>query len=127
MTSAGIPTHFCWVSPFEGFRLAELQQTLTEPAPGSVLLFDCWTPQSQRGNSHYGHCIAEVARQMLAQGKRPWIFSAANNTNSLRGIEGSGFVPRFSLKRRTRLFISTISKVSLEESPAVRMDLFPAA
>jgi O-antigen/teichoic acid export membrane protein len=81
-----------------------------------VLLFDCWTPPSQRGQGYYGLCICKVAGQLLEQGKRPWIFSAASNRSSLRGIERSGFIPRFSLKRRTRFLITTTSKVNLSES-----------
>jgi hypothetical protein len=126
-TVAGAPVHFCWVSRFHGFKMTELRQVLEEPAPGSVLLFDCWTPPSQRGLGYYGLCIASVAGQMLEQGKRPWIFSAASNVNSLRGIERSGFMPRFSLKRRTGFLVTTISKVNLTEMTSPRLDLYPAA
>jgi CelD/BcsL family acetyltransferase involved in cellulose biosynthesis len=126
-TLAGVPVHFCWVSPFQGFAMAELRQVLQEPAPGSVLLFDCWTPLSQRGQGYYGQCIAKVGGQMLETDKRPWIFSAATNVSSLRGIVKSGFIPRFSLKRRRRFLVTTISKINLSESPRARMDLYPAA
>src|SRR5437762_11653324 len=74
-TLEGVPLHFCCVSQFQGFAMAELHQTLGEPTPGSVLLFDCWTPLSQRGRGYYGQCIAKVAGQMLEMGKDPWIFS----------------------------------------------------
>ena len=121
------PGHFCWVSPFEGFYLSELQQVLKEPAPDSVLIFDCWTPSLRRGNGYYGTCIAEVANRMLAQGKRPWVFSAAENRSSLRGIEKTGFVPRFFLKRRKRFFVNTISSSEVKERPASQLDLYPAA
>jgi hypothetical protein len=123
----GVPLHFCWVSQFQGYKLTELPQVLEEPVPGSVLLFDCWTPLSQRGRGYYGQCIAKVAGQMLETGKHPWIFSAASNVSSLRGIEKSGFIPRFSLKRRTRFLVTTISKINLRESTPARMDLYPAA
>ena len=125
-TESGNPVHFCWVAPFEGFHLSELRQVLKEPAPNAVLLFDCWTPSAQRGNGHYGACIAEVAKLMLAQGKRPWIFSAAGNASSLRGIEKSGFVPRFSLKRRKKFFLTTVSSSELKNPPS-QFDLHPAA
>jgi len=123
----GVPLHFCWVSQFQGFHMAELRQTLDEPTPGSVLLFDCWTPLSQRGQGYYGQCIAKVAGQMLEKSKHPWIFSAASNVSSLRGIERSGFVPRFSLKWRRIFVVTATSKIMLNESSTPRMDLFPAA
>lgn len=126
-TEPGTPVHFCWVAPFEGFYLAELRQVLKEPAPNAALLFDCWTPSVQRGNGYYSACIAEVANVLIAQGKRPWIFSAMTNQGSLRGIEKSGFVPRFSLKRRKRLFVNTISSSEVKEPPASQFDLYPAA
>ncbi len=123
----GVPLHFCWVSQFQGFHMAELRSALEEPASGSVLLFDCWTPLSQRGQGYYGQCIAKVASQMLENGKHPWIFSAASNASSLRGIEKSGFIPRFSLKRKRRFLVTTLSKINLNESSSARMDLYPAA
>jgi len=126
-TLEGVPLHFCWASQFQGFHMAELRQTLDEPAPGSVLIFDCWTPLSQRGQGYYGQSIANVAGQMLEMGKHPWIFSAANNASSLRGIEKNGFIPRFSLKRKRRFLVTTISKINLSESTGARMDLYPAA
>ena len=107
--------------------MSELSQVLKEPVPDSVLLFDCWTPSAQRGTGYYGLCIAEVANLMLAQGKPPWIFSAASNHGSLRGIEKSGFIPRFSLKRRKRFLLTTISTSELKEGPASQFDLYPAA
>jgi len=126
-TEAGTPVHFCWVAPFEGFYLSELRQVLKGPAPNAVLLFDCWTPSALRGKGYYGACIAAVANLMLAQGKRPWIFSAASNASSLRGIEKSGFVPRFSLKRRQKFFLTTVSTSELTTSPSSEFDLYPAA
>lgn len=126
-TSTGVSVHFCWVSRFQGFEMRELRQVLEEPAPNSVLLFDCWTPPSQRGQGYYGQCIAKVAGLMIEQRKRPWIFSAAGNMSSLRGIERSGFVPRFSLKQRKRFLVTTISKVNVSEGSSPRMDLYPAA
>jgi CelD/BcsL family acetyltransferase involved in cellulose biosynthesis len=126
-TLEGVPLHFCWASQFQGFAMTELRQALEEPAPASVLLFDCWTPLSQRGQGYYGECIAKVAGQMLEKGKHPWIFSAASNVSSLRGIEKSGFIPRFSLKRKRRFLVTTISKINLSESTRARMDLYPAA
>jgi len=123
----GVPLHFCWVSQFQGFKMTELPQVLEEPVPGSVLLFDCWTPLSQRGRGYYGQCIAKVAGQMLEKGNHPWIFSTVSNVSSLRGIKRSGFIPRFSLRRKTRFLVTTISKINLSESTRARMNLYPAA
>jgi CelD/BcsL family acetyltransferase involved in cellulose biosynthesis len=126
-TPEGIPVHFCWVSRFEGFTMSELHLQLREPAAQAVLLFDCWTPQSQRGQGYYGVSISNVAARLIDKGKRPWIFSGAMNVSSLRGIEKGGFVLRFSLKRRKLFGVTKTSKITLDESNAPRMDLFPAA
>jgi hypothetical protein len=64
---------------------------------------------------------------LLAQGKRPWIFSAAGNASSLRGIEKSGFVPRFSLTSRRKFFFATVSSSDLKASSPSQFDLYPAA
>jgi len=46
-----------------------------------------------------------------------WIFSAAGNESSVRGIRKAGFVYRFSLVRRRRLFHTTIAR---SEEPSFR-------
>jgi CelD/BcsL family acetyltransferase involved in cellulose biosynthesis len=127
VAASGVPVHFCWVAPFEDFRMAELKQVLQEPAADSVLLFDCWTPLPQRGSGLYRHCISQVASRMLTSGKHPWIFSAATNPSSVRGIERAGFVPRFSLVRKKRLLLDRISKLEFKGSGGPVLDLYPAA
>lgn len=100
---AGIPLHFCWVVPFANVWIAEIGRKLDEPAPGSVLILDCWTPSAKRGNGYYAQCLQLVAQKMLAQNLHPWIFSAAENLPSLHGIARAGFVSRFTVARKTRL------------------------
>jgi CelD/BcsL family acetyltransferase involved in cellulose biosynthesis len=109
ISSSGEPVHFCWVAPFEGFKMSELRHVLREPAAGSVLLFDCWTPESGRRRGYYGLCASQVATRLRASGKRPWIFSAAANLPSVHALERAGFVQRFSLTRKKKLFLSRIS------------------
>ena len=101
----GVAVHFCWVADFGGFQMTELQAKLSAPSPHSVLLFDCWSPASFRGHGYYARAISEVAVQLRAAGKRPWIFSAAANVSSIHGIEKAGFAPGFSLTRRRVLFV----------------------
>lgn len=98
--AAGRFLHFAWTTAFDGFFLSELNAKVDAPAPDSVMLFDCWTPLSQRGKLYYGHTIALIAAETKANGKRPWIFSAATNTASVRGVEKSGFQRRYSLVRK---------------------------
>jgi CelD/BcsL family acetyltransferase involved in cellulose biosynthesis len=102
----GVAVHFCWVADFAGFQMAELQAKLIAPSPQSVLLFDCWSPDSFRGHGYYARAISEVAVQLRAAGKRPWIFSAAVNASSIHGIEKAGFAQSFSLTRRRVLFVN---------------------
>ena len=91
--------HFTWAGPFEGFYWSELNSTLEPPAPQSLILFDSWTPVSQRGRGYYAPTIAMVADKARAEGKRAWGFSASTNTTSVRGLEKAGFKRQFSVIR----------------------------
>jgi CelD/BcsL family acetyltransferase involved in cellulose biosynthesis len=98
----GIPLHLCWVAPFQGFWISELGRKLEQPVPDSVLIFDCWTPVALRGQGSYSRSLVLVAEAVLDSGKRPWIFSAMANVSSIRGIERSGFVARFSIRHKKK-------------------------
>jgi hypothetical protein len=100
INSMGTPVHFAWTTAFSGFFLAELNAKVEAPSPDAVLLFDCWTPESARGHGYYARSIGLIAEKFCSAGKRPWIFSAATNTASVRGIEKAGFQRRYSLIRR---------------------------
>lgn len=108
VTSDGKPVHFCWAKDFEGFRMDELERTLRAPSPSATLVFDCFTPPSARGNSYFATAISLLAGQLHASGKAPWIFGAATNHDSLRGIEKSGFVYRFRLGRKRIFFVNRV-------------------
>jgi CelD/BcsL family acetyltransferase involved in cellulose biosynthesis len=125
VTTDGAPVHFCWASPFDGFVMPELGQALKQLVPDSVLMFDCWTPRSQRGRGHYARCTSLVAGLMLENGKRPWIFTAA--PSSTAALERAGFVPRFSLVRERKLFFSRIAQLEFKGHKRPIMDLYPAA
>jgi CelD/BcsL family acetyltransferase involved in cellulose biosynthesis len=126
-TGAGVPVHFCWVAPFEGFRISELKQTLPQPAPRAVLLFDCWTPQSERGQGFYGVSAAMAAGALLADGKSPWIFTAASNESSLRGLRRLGIIESFTLVREKSLFATRILKRDSSTSRHPALGFHPAA
>lgn len=100
MNGEGQPVHFIWAAPFPGFYWSELDDTIEAPSPDSVLLFDAWTPHSQRGHGYYATALALAGDRIQQQGKRPWVFSAATNRSSVRGIEKMGFPRRFSIVRR---------------------------
>lgn len=104
-----VPVHFAWTTPFEGFGMAELQTRLSAPEPEAWLIFDCWTPPGVRNRGMYAVAIARVAVKLAAEGRRPWIFSAAMNAWSLRGIERAGFQYRYAMTARSRLFRRTIT------------------
>lgn len=99
---AGQYVHFAWVTPFERFFLSELNAATEAPSEACVMLFDCWTPAAQRGRGYYGYAAARIAKMMREQGKNPWIFSAASNVSSVRGLEKAGFQKRYSLVRKRR-------------------------
>lgn len=94
--------HFAWVTPFDRFFLSELNAKTEAPSNDCVMLFDCWTPASQRGRGYYGYTAASIAKMMRARGKNPWIFSAARNVSSVRGLEKAGFRKRYALVRKRR-------------------------
>jgi CelD/BcsL family acetyltransferase involved in cellulose biosynthesis len=107
LTADGMPVHFCWAKDFEGFEMAELDRTLNAPSPDAVMIFDCYTPASARGNGFFAAAIAKLANQLRTEGNPPWIFGAAKNRASLRGIQESGFRHKFTLGRRRLLFFKT--------------------
>jgi len=112
------PVHYCWVSDFEGFYMDELKIRLTAPGKNAVMIFDCWTPRSARGHGYYGLAVSQAAEHLYSAGKAPWIFSAAQNIPSLRGIEKAGFRERYSMIRRKVLFWQDLRRLSSESSPA---------
>jgi hypothetical protein len=95
-----VARHFAWVTPYEGFAMAELGEVLHAPSAASVLIFDCWTPVELRGQGLYACAISRLAGLLSAEGKDVWIFSAASNTASIAGIEKAGFQLRAALSKR---------------------------
>jgi len=100
----GMVVHFAWVIPFDHFFLSELNATVNAVTPEAVMIFDCWTPKALRGRGHYGRAIELIADKMKVSGKRAWIFSAATNVSSVRGVEKAGFERRYSMVRRRALW-----------------------
>ena len=96
----GASLHFGWITPFDGFFLSELNAKIESPSADKVMIFDCWTPASARGHGYYGQALGLIAERVRATGKKPWIFSAASNLASIRGLEKAGFQLRHSLVRR---------------------------
>lgn len=101
---AGELLHFTWAGPFESFHWSELDSGLPAPAPGSVILFDSWTPVSQRGRGYYAPTLGLVVASIRQEGKRAWGFSASTNTSSVRGLEKAGFQRGFSVFRYRMLW-----------------------
>jgi CelD/BcsL family acetyltransferase involved in cellulose biosynthesis len=119
---AGRFLHFAWTTEFNGFFLSELNVRVQSPSADSLMLFDCWTPKAERSRGYYGQAIELIANRQAAQGKKTWIFSAGQNTASVRGIEKSGFSRRYSLVRQNVLWWQKIrerSSVSSAIAPEV--------
>jgi predicted GNAT family acetyltransferase len=95
--AAGKFVHFAWTTDFNGFLLSELQAKVEAPSADSVMLFDCWTPAAASGHGYYAQAVELIAQTILQRGRQPWIFSAAGNIASVRGLEKSGFRRRYSL------------------------------
>jgi CelD/BcsL family acetyltransferase involved in cellulose biosynthesis len=121
LDASGEALHFAWVTAFEGFFLAELNAKTHAPDEDCVLLFDCWTPAQARGHGYFAQTITVLADCLRRQGKKPWIFSAARNVRSLRGLEKSGFQRRYSLTRQRTLLWQRIKGTTprrMEETAA---------
>jgi len=112
LNQENIAVHFCWVGEFEGFFMQELQINLEAPSSKAVMIFDCWTPISMRGQGYYGLAASLLARKSVSTGNEPWIFSAASNKGSVRGLENSGFEERYSLVRTKILMRKSVKKTA---------------
>lgn len=95
--------HFAWTTRFNRFFLSELRAKVESPSPDSVMLFDCWTPAAALGHGYYAQTVELIAQQVQEKGGHPWIFSAAGNTASIRGLEKTGFQRRYALVRERLL------------------------
>lgn len=100
-TSDGHGRHVLWTCRYDGFHLAEIDYKLESPDPAAVMIFDCWTPPSQRGHGYYAQAIRLAAELLQREDKNAWIFSSTRNPNSLRGISKAGFVPRTRLVQKS--------------------------
>lgn len=100
--------HFAWVTEFQDFFLSELNAKVNAPAENCRMLFDCWTPAAARGHGYYGKTIAMMAKRVHDAGGKPWIFSAATNAPSIRGLQKAGFQRRYSLVRQVRMNLQSI-------------------
>lgn len=107
-----IPVHFGWTGRFNGFHMHELDHALDSEGHDCQLIFDCWTPMSERGKSYYPRAIAMLAAHLAATGSLPWIFSAKENKPSQSGILSAGFEPQFSLIRKRSLFMTRLIRTS---------------
>jgi len=92
--------HFAWVAAFDGFFLSELNAKVEAPSADAIMLFDCWTPAQALGHGYYAQTVERIAMLVRERGQRPWIFSAAGNLASIRGLEKTGFERRYSLVRQ---------------------------
>ena len=117
VNGAGIPLHFCWAAPFDCFYMPQLKLKIGSPSPESVLLFDCWTPDSVRGQGFYATALHLLAARLLREGKSPWIFASTTNTSSVRGIEKSGFQRRYSVSRYNRFLWRKVEIREIAEMP----------
>lgn len=108
----GMPVHFCWSDRFDGFSMAEFDTRLEEEDPLADLIFDCWTPPAFRGHGYYARAIADLASSLSRNGRNPWIFSAATNLASVRGIEEAGFERQYSMVQRTTLGRKSLCKIA---------------
>jgi hypothetical protein len=106
----GRPIHFLWIDSYDGFSLAEIGHNIEPSCPDAAMIFDCWTPVSDRGRGHYAAAIRQAAANLRREKRTAWMFSGASNASSLRGILKAGFAYRFSFVRRSRLGRAIITR-----------------
>ena len=107
---AGRPIHFLWITAYDGFSLVEIGHNIEPSSPAASMIFDCWTPTSDRGRGHYATAIRRAAMNLRHENRTAWIFSGASNLSSLRGIVKAGFNYRYSLVRRRRFGRATVTR-----------------
>lgn len=122
LDSEGVPAYICWVAPFHGFKVPGLKHTLVEPAPNSAMLFDFWICDSQSSRS--AQFSALIAAHTSQAGRRPWICTDREN---LARFESAGFLPRFSLIKKKKLFLTGSSTLEFRNDTPQMMGLHPAA
>jgi CelD/BcsL family acetyltransferase involved in cellulose biosynthesis len=106
----GRPVHFLWIDNYDGFHLAEIDHRIEPSCPNASMIFDCWTPATERGRGYYAAAIRQVAADLRQEGRSARIFSGASNVASLRGIQKAGFEYRYSLVRRTKFGRSAVAR-----------------
>ena len=114
----GGPLHFCWASVMRGFYMAELRTQIGASNSQDWVIFDCWTPVGLRGHRYYGTAVDMAACHLESLGRRSFLFSAASNQSSIRGLERTGFVRDFSLFRWKPWFLGSVEKVASREDAA---------
>ena len=69
------------------------------------VIYDCWTPPEFRQRGFYSSGLDAVARTLLMDHERVWIYCLESNQASARGIQRAKFRPRFRHVRRRFLGI----------------------
>jgi len=99
----GLPVHFGWTTQFDDFLHPELQSRVSAPAPAGALIFDCWTPVTQRRRGYFYRAIAQMAAGLSRSERAVWTFSLETNRSAIRGIESAGFQFVYSMTQRGSL------------------------
>jgi hypothetical protein len=121
LDARGKAVHFGWVRAFQDFYMDELKVHLDAPTPNAAMIFDCWTPGPVRGHGYYATAVALTAQMLVREGRAPWIFRAASNRSSVRGLESSGFQRRHSLVRQKTLMVERVTKIPAPISPVAEV------
>jgi CelD/BcsL family acetyltransferase involved in cellulose biosynthesis len=117
LNEASVPVHFCWASPFRDFNMAELKVSVSVAGDDASVIYDCWTPPALRGQNLYSNAISHTAELLASEGRVPWIFSAAENRASIRGIEKSGFRRQGVLVQNKHFFVRTLRPQPAANTP----------
>lgn len=93
--------HYSWVRIMPGsIEIRDINVLIEDVAEGDlVVVFDCWTAPSMRGQGLYPWAIRYLANRAIQTGNTCWIHCMRWNLASRKGIETAGFRLYQSYKR----------------------------
>ena len=95
---------FAWAGDFESVFCGEFGADIKPPGADSLLIFDCWIPNSkQHEDIATVFLIDRIAERLKEQGKKIWAFAIENDTLWIQSLKGAGFEQRWSMSRRRLL------------------------
>lgn len=78
-----------WICTRESFYVSEIDKTVTNA--GTVVLYDCVTPEQFRNKGYYSEILRQVGNYYSLMQMDVFVFALKNNKPSIRALEKVGF------------------------------------